>query len=372
MSHGCAFEHLDGYHTAIETEVAEPVLVIPATVSVPDVIARLSLPTPRRWPPPIAAPRFPLGGSLLADHCRWMLGRLPMDYVIRYWERSERTVIPGIAHLHFLYGADCPGLPVQHYDPEEDDGPADGPVGLPTDLCLCDCPLLAAADATGGNTSEDASVVALAAHCIAAAVEWTPFPDDAFPMDATNPIALLGDHWPEEARAALTAVLRAADRRTPWLVRLFGVTGVASDLPVRLMQFSVVRYAPERLPNGPAITVGWHVARAAAYGTGPLAGLVPLGAMFAVHGFDEEVASPAWRAVASFLRGKAKDVRATDRPIIALCLERPDSSAATDVLLDTYAVCLIGPVADQHHHPSCQVVWPRLDLALLTRRSGQD
>lgn len=349
------FEHLDAYLTPVETEVAEPVLAVPTVVSVSDVVARLAVPAPQRWPPRTAAARFPFGPSLLSDHCRWMIDRLPPEYVVRYWLRSGRTALPGIGHLHFLYGADCPALPVQHFDPAEDDGPADGPVALATDLCLCDCPLLSSRRTDENAPDDDDAVVTFAARCVSAAAEWTPYPDDTFP---TGPLALLGAHWPDDARPALTAVLRSADRRSEWLIRLLETTGVASDLPIRLLQYAVFRYSPERLPDPTGITVGWHVARAAAYGGGPLAGSIPRGAVLELHGAVESV--PVWRAVASYLRSRSS----VGAPCVALCV----SLCLADVIdvIQSCPTCLIiGPIADHHTHPSCVAVWPRLDMVLL-------
>jgi hypothetical protein len=374
------FDHLDCYQQPIDTLIAEPALARPVTVSVPDVIARLAPPGAQRWPPPATVPGFPSVPSLLADHCAWMVRRVPTEYLRRFYVASGRAALPGLGHLHFLYGADCPDLPVQHFDPEFGAG-TDGPVSLPTDLCICDCPLIAGPPPTTTHANAGA-VVDLVARCIAEVAEWTPYPADAFPATAAagGPLALLGDTLPDDGRTRLTDALRRVDGATGWVHRLVETVGVASDLPIRLMQYALWRYAPRAIPF-PELPVAWAVLLAARHGTGALAGVVPRGAALdilrcggggAAAAPEEEGAaavapSPVWRSLAALL-----PVPTDPAGIVVVAFHGHSEADVPSVDVNggrsPHHCHIVGPIDRYHGRPDCTLVWPRLDLVLLIPR----
>jgi hypothetical protein len=141
------FVHLDDYTSTIETTVARPVLL-----SAPDEqrLRADTAPTVERWPPLRAPLSFWGSASVLANHCAWLAESVPAEYLRSYWALYQR--IPAVGHLHILY--DNQGLHGWG------DVFGEGAVDLVSELCVCDCPMLAAASASEG------AVVNLVSRCL--------------------------------------------------------------------------------------------------------------------------------------------------------------------------------------------------------------
>lgn len=111
----------------------------------------------------VGVPTVRASRSAFAQHCVWLSRKVPAAYVRAYWSRARR--LPALAHLHMLYGETHPGrrnprLPHGSV-PDRDRGP----VSLPSELCVCDCPV------QDGNGTQF-GVLMLASMCVTEAFEW--------------------------------------------------------------------------------------------------------------------------------------------------------------------------------------------------------
>jgi hypothetical protein len=205
------FIHLDDYVTAIQTEVAQPIM----TNVCDDAPMQLPFPVMReRWPPADIPFKFWGSTSVFASHCEWLLHHLPMAYVQNYWTLCGR--LPGLAHLHFVYNnGGCGQVPTDM---------SLALVDAPADLCICDC-VLPANDIPPPLTERRGTAVPpplqLIQCCLSAAFQWTflgateisvrlvSVPEDAITTAMVHVYCSDACPLPENVRARLTIDVQA-------------------------------------------------------------------------------------------------------------------------------------------------------------------
>ena len=265
------FVHLDDYTGEVRTTVARPALEPPRRGV---QLVNVAMPEWERWPPA----RVPLSywgvRSVLAQHCAWLLVNLPMEYVKRYRELTGDR-LPAVGHLHFLY--DNRGYHQSLGSCGAPDIGRIGPVDLPPDLCLCDCPVN---EAEGDHNS----VLTLVSRCITEAFVWTQVTTDQLQsrlpgVSASEPErwgrAVIGCcHLSGHATEGMASGLRDPSSHPEWLPAVMECLGVAADIDAVILQCAYL-WSPSGEGWVPEAAVALWLACSA--GSGPVSAWVPQG-----------------------------------------------------------------------------------------------
>ena len=219
------FNHIDDYASVIQTRIARPALI-----DAPEVVAwkpdGLLLPADaERWPPERAPLGFWGSASVLAQHCAWLRVHVPGAYLRSYWEAHRAA--PGIGHLHLLY--DNAGY---HHHHGACDIHSAGIVDLPADLCICDCPMLGAAE------SHPDAVPRLLSRCITEVFRWHgafALADVRGRLPASHGLDRAREllvvvaccHWLADDCGPLEGAVRDAQRHAQWVPALLEAVGGA-------------------------------------------------------------------------------------------------------------------------------------------------
>lgn len=252
------FQHLDSYENPIDTTIAAPMYCAPPK----DMGFQLSEDANvwEAWPPnPQDFVR-----SIMASHCNWLASQTPFHAVLKYAGRHWQLYkcFPSFGHIHLLYAVAYTGAELalpwalahssRRFRDEDDNGPDEGPVYLPAELCICDC-AIKAADEVHSVTKCETGPFRLLSQWLCEYGEWQLLLLNEIPIQHVCENAFLLEvycvAWPADSTAELTLLIQNGHDHSVWLPHVIDTVASNRDIDYLVLQCAASLLLLPKVPH---------------------------------------------------------------------------------------------------------------------------